>query len=55
MRCEGILREIVGLATLYGTTAAVKGTKHHRHPDPLQGFAHHLCHLLADWRVSSTV
>ena len=40
--------QIVGLATLYGTTVVVEGTKHHLDRDPLQGFAQHLCHLLAD-------
>src|SRR6266849_3330727 len=40
--------QIVGLATLYGTTVVVEGTKHHFDRDPLQGFAQHLCHLLAD-------
>src|SRR5207245_9573160 len=39
--------QIVGLATLYGTTVVVEGTKHHLDRDPLQGFAQHLCHLLA--------
>src|SRR6266851_6777037 len=31
--------QIVGLATLYGTTVVVEGTKHHFDRDPLQGFA----------------
>src|SRR5712692_8528688 len=30
--------QIVGLATLYGTTVVVEGTKHHFDRDPLQGF-----------------
>src|SRR5712664_4137206 len=40
--------QIVGLATLYGTTVVVKGTKHPLDREPLQGFAQHLCHLLAE-------
>src|SRR5262245_8981930 len=40
--------QIVGLATLYGTTVVVKGTKHHLDRDPLQRFAQHLGHLLAE-------
>ena len=39
--------QIVCLATLYGTTVVVEGTKHHLDREPLQGFAQHLCHLLA--------
>src|SRR5713226_3453679 len=31
--------QIVGFATLYGTTVVVEGTKHHLDRDPLQGFA----------------
>src|SRR3954471_5765159 len=40
--------QIVGLATLYGTTVVVEGPKHHLDRDPLQGFAQRLCHLLAE-------
>src|SRR6266446_86425 len=40
--------QIGGLATLYGTTVVVEGTKHHLDRDALQGFAQNLCHLLAE-------